>query len=105
MGRYLAGVILLLVALVPLHYRVVSVARPFAQPMEGAPARLAEMVTDLTVFILVSQVLGSIHLYRIAPMVIALAAVGWRLGCSSPNLGAAMAGRCRPSPRDNWSNL
>jgi hypothetical protein len=33
-------------------------------------------MTDLTVFICVSEILGSVHLYRIAPMVIGLAAVG-----------------------------
>ena len=76
MGRYLTGVILLLIALVPLHTASYLWRAHLVSQWRGAPARLAEIITDLTVLVCVSEILGSVHLYRVAPMVIVLAAVG-----------------------------
>jgi hypothetical protein len=42
----------------------------------GPQARLAEIIADVTVVVCVSEILGSVHLYRLAPVVIALAVVG-----------------------------
>ena len=76
MIRYLEGIALLLAALVPLHSASYLWRVRLLGEWSGAVARLAEIMTDLTVFICVSEILGSLHLYRIAPMVIALIAVG-----------------------------
>ena len=76
MARYLEGIALLLVALVPLHAASYLWRARVLDTWHGAVARLAEITTDLIVFICVSEILGSVHLYRIAPMVIALFAVG-----------------------------
>ena len=76
MARYLEGIALLLVALAPLHAASYLWRARLLGQWHGAVARLAEIITDLTVFICVSEILGSLHLYRIAPTVIALIAVG-----------------------------
>ena len=70
MIRYLEGIALLLAALVPLHSASYLWRVRLLGEWSGAVARLAEIMTDLTVFICVSEILGSLHLYRIAPMVI-----------------------------------
>jgi hypothetical protein len=44
--------------------------------LRGAQARLVEIVMDVTVLICVSEVLGSMYLYRVGPMVLTLALVG-----------------------------
>ena len=68
---------LLFVALAPLHTASYLWRARLLGQWHGSIARLAEIITDVTVFIFVSEILGSVHLYRIAPMVIALMAVGF----------------------------
>ena len=76
MARYLEGIALILVALMPLHAASYLWRARVLGDWHGAIARLAEIIADLTVFICISEILGSVHLYRIAPVVIALFAVG-----------------------------
>ncbi len=76
-GRYLAGIVLLAVALVPIQAASYCWRRRFLVGWRGAQARLAEIIADLAVVVLVSEVLGSVHLFRVAPVVITLAVLGF----------------------------
>ena len=74
--RYLAGIVGLLLVIVPLgaaSHAWVSRLRP---DWSGAIARLAEMVVGLAVTLCVLELVGSISLFRTAVVVPALAVVG-----------------------------
>jgi hypothetical protein len=75
-GRYVEGVLLFVVALGPLHTATYLWRSKLLPAWKGAQARLAEIIVDVTVVVCVCEVLGSVHLYRLAPVVIALALVG-----------------------------
>jgi hypothetical protein len=76
LGRYLEGALLLAIALVPLHTASYMWRSRLVGEWSGAQARLAEIIADLTVVVCISEILGTVRLYRLAPVVIALAAVG-----------------------------
>ncbi len=76
LGRYLLGVLLGGVALVPVHAASYLWRARLVEQWRGARARLLEFVVDLAVIVCVSELLGSVHLYRIGPMVAVLAVVG-----------------------------
>ena len=76
MTRYLEGILLLAVAFVPLQTGSFLWRARLMGDWRGGRARLVEIVMDVTVLILVSEILGSLDLYRVAPVVIALALVG-----------------------------
>ena len=76
MIRYLEGLVLLLTAIAPLHAASYLWRARLLGQWSGALARLVEIMSDLTVFVCVSEILGSVHLFRIAPMVVVLIAVG-----------------------------
>lgn len=76
LGRYLLGVLLGGVALGPVHTASYRWRARLIEGWTGAPARLAEFIADIAVVICVSELLGSVHLYRLSPMVATLAAVG-----------------------------
>lgn len=75
-GRYVLGLLLLAFALIPLHTASYLWRARVLSQWKGAQARLVEIITDLTVFFLVLEILGSFGLFRVAPVVIVLAAVG-----------------------------
>ena len=74
--RYLLGLLLGGVALAPVHMSSYLWRARLTDRWTGAQARLAEIIGDLAVIICVSEILGSVHLYRLGPMVAALAGVG-----------------------------
>ena len=76
MSRYLAGILLLAIAFVPLHTASYLWRARLIAEWRGAQARLVEIIMDVTVVICVSEILGSVDLYRVAPVVIALAIIG-----------------------------
>jgi hypothetical protein len=76
LGRYLEGALLLAVALVPLHTASYTLRSRLMGEWSGAQARLAEIIADITVVVCISEILGTVRLYRLAPVVIALAATG-----------------------------
>jgi hypothetical protein len=104
-GRYLTGMVLLALALVPLHAASYCWRSRLLVGWRGAQARLAEIIADLVVVVLVSEVLGSVYLYRAAPVVATLALVGlagiWgaRLFARRPTTDEpAHARRSKPAP-------
>ena len=76
MERYAEGILLLAIALIPLQMAAYLWRSRYLGEWTGAEARLAEIVIDLTVVICVSELLGSVHLYRVGPVVGLLAAIG-----------------------------
>jgi hypothetical protein len=68
--------VLLVVALVPVHAASYYWRSRLLAGWRGAQARLAEIIADVAVVVVVSEVLGSVHLYRVAPVVITLSLVG-----------------------------
>jgi hypothetical protein len=75
-ARYVEGVLLLFIALVPLHTASYLWRSRLLAEWTGAPARLAEIMTDLTAVVLVSEILGSVNEYRVGPIIVVLAALG-----------------------------
>jgi hypothetical protein len=88
--RYLTGILLLAVALVPLHMGSYLWRDKLIGQWRGARARLVEIIMDVTVLICISEILGSLDLYRVVPVVIALGVFG---------LAAAWAAR-----RSTWDH-
>jgi hypothetical protein len=84
LARYLLGVVLTVVALVPVCGGSCALRARVLPRWSGAPARLAEAVLGLSVVIGVSELLGAVGLFRVAPMVIGLSSAGaasWYLAC------------------------
>jgi len=75
-SRYLTGILLLVLAFAPLHTASYLWRARLIGEWRGAQARLVEILMDLTVVICISEILGSVSLYRTAPIVIALAVFG-----------------------------
>jgi hypothetical protein len=75
-ARYLIGILLAAIALVPVCGGCRALRARMLPRWSGPPARLAEVVLGLAFVIGVSEVLGAVGLFRLAPMVIGLASVG-----------------------------
>jgi hypothetical protein len=82
--RYLLGVASLVVVGAGIALAAVALRRRLLPGWAGAPARLAEALAGLGVLIAILEALGTVGLFRLAPIVVAcgLAGVagGWDLG-------------------------
>lgn len=81
--RYLIGVACALAALAPVALGARQLRRRHLQELIGPPAVLAEVIISLAIVIVVSQLLGTVGLFRLVPTVVALAGAGfiaWRGG-------------------------
>jgi hypothetical protein len=81
-ARYLIGIACIAVAFTPIAFGTRAVRRRFLPSLSGPPAALAEIVIGLSFVVCISELLGTIGLFRIAPVVVAFAASGfgaWRL--------------------------
>jgi hypothetical protein len=67
---------LLAIAFVPVHVASYSWRARLLVGWKGAQARLAEIIADLVIVVLVSEILGSLHQFRVAPVVITLGLLG-----------------------------
>jgi hypothetical protein len=76
LARYLIGVTLAAIALVPVFGGCVALRRRVLTRWSGPPARLAEVVLVLGVLTGVSEILGTFGLFRLGPMVAALVVTG-----------------------------
>jgi hypothetical protein len=103
LARYLIGVLLAVIAFVPVCGGAWALRARMLPRWNGAPAHLAEVVLGLALVIGVSEVLGTIGLFRLAPMVVGLAGAGaatWyiaRRGSASSEVTAVTA-RVLPIP-------
>ena len=96
-GRYVLGAAALLVVCVSLGCAAFVVRRRYLPAWSGALARLAEVVIGLTLLTAELEVLGTVRLFRLTPIVIASILVG--LGTTRALAGgnAADAGAVRLS--------
>jgi hypothetical protein len=87
LGRYLTGVAALVCVLGSLGVGAAAVRRYLLPDWRGAYARLAEIVTGCALLVWVMEVLGTVGLFRLVPMVVGSIAVGsgLRLGLTSPS--------------------
>ena len=85
LGRYLIGVAALLCVLGSLGVGAAAVRRYLLPDWRGAHARLAEIVTGCALLVGIMEVLGTVGLFRLVPMVVGSIAVGsaLRLGLTS----------------------
>ncbi|MDX6426570.1 MAG: hypothetical protein QOD52_1975 [Gaiellaceae bacterium] len=92
--RFLIGVACAVAAVMPVALGARQCRRRHLPELAGPPALLAEVIIGLAVVIVVSQCLGTVGLFRLVPIVIALAGagfVGWR--------GIALESRSNAMPR------
>ncbi len=85
-GRYVEGLLFIGVAFVPIAVAAYAWRARLLPGWTGPVARLAEIVIGVATVVLVSQVIGAVHLFRVAAMVPALAlvgVVGWCVGKES----------------------
>jgi hypothetical protein len=83
LGRYLLGVLLAVIALVPVLAAARTLRGWLLPSSTAALARLAEAILGLSIVVVVAQVLGMSGWFRTAPMVAGVAAVGsvtWVVG-------------------------
>jgi hypothetical protein len=85
LGRYLIGVAALLCVLGSLGVGAAAVRRCLLPDWRGPYARLAEIVTGCALLVGIMEVLGTVGLFRLLPMVVGSIAVGsgLRLGLTS----------------------
>ena len=94
-GRYALGVASLLVLTGSLGIAALALRRRLLGDWDGALARLAECVIGLAILILMLELLGSVGLFRLGPIVAASVLIGaltWRFAGAQP-------GPHSPSPR------
>jgi hypothetical protein len=92
LARYLAGVLLTVIAIAPVCAGVYALRARKLPHWRGPPARLAEAVLGLALVIGVSEALGTVGLFRLAPMVVALGSVGTALWYAVRRVNAPMSG-------------
>ncbi len=76
LGRYLAGLVLLAISFGPIVLGARAWRDRLVPRWGGAPARLAEAVLGIAAVIVTAEVLGAVHLFSLAPVVIGLVLVG-----------------------------
>jgi hypothetical protein len=89
LGRYLMGVAALLCVLGSLGVGAAAVRRYLLPDWRGAYARLAEIVTGCALLVWTMEVLGTVGLFRLVPMVVASIAVGSALTLGLPSRSSA----------------
>lgn len=100
-ARYVAGAALLVVIVAAAGMIAVRLRERLARGWSGAPARLVEVMLAVGSITVVSEVLGTVGGFRIAPLTIALVALAvvvhtaraWR---------PAEAGPVEPAPPESW---
>ena len=99
LGRYIIGVAALLCVLGSLGIGAAALRRYLLPDWHGAYARLAEIVTGCALIVGIIEVLGTVGLFRLIPIVVASIAVGsaLRLGLASHSSAPVIrARRARP---------
>ncbi len=75
LGRYAESIVLCGLVIVSLGVAAVSLRRRSLPTWSGAPARLVELIIAISLVVVVSQTLGTIGLFRVGPLVMALVLV------------------------------
>ena len=101
-ARYLVGLGAMAVALVPVLIGSRALCRRLLPRFVGPAAWLATTVVALTIVIVASEVLGSVGLFALLPVVVTFAGVGflaWCLGCRGSAARDAVSDSPRSEPR------
>ena len=75
-GRYVLGAVALLIVCASLGWAALVVRRRYAPAWSGAPARLAEAVIGFALLTAELELLGTVRLFRLAPVVIGSLVIG-----------------------------
>jgi hypothetical protein len=97
LGRYLIGVAALLCVLGSLGVGAAAVRRYLLPDWRGAHARLVEIVTGCALLVGIMEVLGTVGLFRLVPMVVGSIAVGSALRLGLKSRSSARVVRPRPA--------
>ena len=100
-GRYLLGAASLLIVCVSLGSAAWVVRRRYAPAWTGAPARLAEVIIGFALLTALLEVLGTVWLFRLVPIVLGAVLIG--LGALRLRRPADAVRRERSGPR--WGAL
>src|SRR6516164_878858 len=92
LGRYLIGVAALLCVLGSLGVGAAAVRRYLLPDWRGAHARLAEIVTGCALLVGVMEVLGTVGLFRLVPIVAGSIVVGLALWLGLKSRSGARVG-------------
>jgi hypothetical protein len=95
LGRYLIGVAALLCVLGSLGVAAVALRRHLLPDWRGADARLAEIVSGCALLVGIIEVLGTVGLFRLVPMVVGSIAIGSALRLGLTSRSSARAARRR----------
>ena len=95
LGRYLIGVAALLCVLGSLGVGAAAVRRYLLPRWRGAYARLAEIVTGCALLVGIIEVLGTVGLFSLVPMVVGSIAVGSALALGLTSRSSARVARPR----------
>ena len=101
LGRYVVGVAALLCVLGSLGVGATAVRRCLLPDWRGAYARLAEIVTGCALLVGTMEVLGTVGLFRLVPMVVGSIAVGSALRLWLTSRSSAQVVR----PRAAWPGV
>ena len=102
LGRYLIGVAALLCVLGSLGVGAAAVRRYLLPDWRGAHARLAEIVTGCALLVAIMEVLGTVGLFRLVPMVVGSIAVGSALRLGLTSRSSARVVRRPRRPARGW---
>jgi hypothetical protein len=83
LGRYVEGLLYLAIALVPVAAAAHVWTRNLMPDWSGPESRLAEIILSVAVVVCVAEILGAVHLFRLAATVPVLACLGiggWYIG-------------------------
>lgn len=104
--RVLLGVPLAVLVVLPLALATRSIRRRLVPSWHGSDAALADIVLALTIVTVVSEVLGTVGLFRVGPFVLACLVVGggtWAaLRSASPDRAAAPVPSPDETARPRW---
>jgi hypothetical protein len=92
LGRYVVGVASLVIALVPIAFGARALRRRYVHDLIGPIAVLADVVISLSLVLVVSEMLGTVGLFALVPVVLTMAGVGLvgcRVGNRATRLGTA----------------
>ncbi len=100
LARYVEGIVLCGIVVVSVGIAAVSLRRRSLSTWSGAPARLAELIIAIALVVVVSQALGTVGLFRIGPLVIALvliASLSFWAGRSGARVPESLTASAEPS--------
>jgi hypothetical protein len=83
LARYLVGLASIAVAFVPVAFGAMALRRRYLPDLLGPVALLVNVVVSLSIVVVVSEMLGTIGLFSLLPLVVAFASAGliaWRVG-------------------------